>query len=352
MARRKRQLTPLLPIRHTEPDLFVCDILDAAPKGDQASMQHPLFSLSVKKDMQTFEYEKDGAKLEITPSKKEGRANVFDRDIVIYVMSQLMAAKDDGRTLSRRVRICAYDLLKATNRHTSGQAYATLKRALTRLQFTQIETNIHNNDLNQWRSISFITDAKIITKDSTGQMIDVELEIGEWLLDAIEKNNVLTLNKEYFRLRKPLERRLYELARKHCGNQPKWQCGLKKLQLRSGSTSTDKEFKRMVKAICDTDKEESHMPDYHFILNNDTLEVRPKSEFQALYAPSSPDLFSTALVLRPETHEKARTVARGWDIYMLESEWREWMSTKEPPKNLDAAFIAFCRRKGKHPQVA
>ena len=315
-------------------------------------MLHPLFSLSVKKDMQTFEYEKDGARLEITPSKKEGRANIFDRDIVIYVMSQLMAAKEDGRPLSRRVRICAYDLLKATNRHTSGQAYAALKRALTRLQFTQIETNIHNNGLGQWRSISFITDARIITNDLTEQMIDVELEIGDWLLDAIENNNVLTLNKEYFRLRKPLERRLYELARKHCGNQVKWKCGLKKLQLRSGSTSTEKEFRRMVKAICDTDKQKGHMPDYYFSMNGDILEVHPKPEFEALNAPAPFDLFSASLSLKPDTYEKARSIAQGWDIYMLESEWRDWMSTKEPPKRPDAAFIAFCRKKGKHPQTA
>jgi hypothetical protein len=33
---------------------------------------------------------------------------------------------------------------------------------------------------------------------------------------------VLTLHRDYFRLRKPLERRMYELARKHCGQQATW----------------------------------------------------------------------------------------------------------------------------------
>jgi hypothetical protein len=28
--------------------------------------------------------------------------------------------------------------------------------------------------------------------------------------------------------------------------------------------------------------------------------------------------------LRPETYEEARKHAPGWDIYMLETEWREW----------------------------
>ena len=42
--------TPLLPERRPIPDFFVCDLMDAAPKGDMASMEHPIFSLSTKPD--------------------------------------------------------------------------------------------------------------------------------------------------------------------------------------------------------------------------------------------------------------------------------------------------------------
>lgn len=79
------------------------DILDATPKSDRASMEHPLFSLSVKKDMAAFECEQGNVKVKITPAATEGRANVFDRDILIYVLSQLMAAKNDGQQIGRRV---------------------------------------------------------------------------------------------------------------------------------------------------------------------------------------------------------------------------------------------------------
>jgi hypothetical protein len=34
-----KQRSPLLPVRH-QPDFFVCDIFDAAVKGDSASMEH------------------------------------------------------------------------------------------------------------------------------------------------------------------------------------------------------------------------------------------------------------------------------------------------------------------------
>lgn len=341
MARPKKR-TALLPQRHTEPDLFVCDILDATPKSDRASMEHPLFSLSVKKDMAPFEYEQGNVKVKITPAAQEGRANVFDRDILIYVLSQLMAAKNEGHEIGRRVQISAHDLLKATNRHTTGQAYATLRRALTRLQFTQIETNIHDDGIGEWRSISFITDARIVKEDSTGRLLSVELEMGDWLVKAIENENVLTLHKAYFQLRRPLERRLYELARKHCGKQDIWRIGLDKLQHKTGSTSTSKEFKRLVKTICQADETQSHMPDYRFRLLHDVLEVSPKAEFRDIYAETLPSSSAVSIRLAADTYDKARKAAPTWDVYFLEQEWRMWMS--ETPKHPDGAFIGFCRK--------
>jgi hypothetical protein len=61
--------SPLLPIRH-QPDFFVCDIVDAAFKGDQTSMEHPVFSLSKKPDMKTRRYENGDKWMEIVPSGK------------------------------------------------------------------------------------------------------------------------------------------------------------------------------------------------------------------------------------------------------------------------------------------
>lgn len=45
--------------------------------------------------------------------------------------------------------------------------------------------------------------------------------------------------------------------------------------------------------------------------------------------------------LKPETLEKARTLAPGWDKYVLESTWREWQKGKAKPINADAAFLGW-----------
>lgn len=47
--------------------------------------------------------------------------------------------------------------------------------------------------------------------------------------------------------------------------------------------------------------------------------------------------------LAPETLQQAKLHVPGWDIYVVESRWREWASDKEPPTNPDGAFLAFCK---------
>lgn len=48
---------PLLPVRHPEKDLFICDFGEVIPKSDIASMEHPLFTLSTKPDTAIRNYE-------------------------------------------------------------------------------------------------------------------------------------------------------------------------------------------------------------------------------------------------------------------------------------------------------
>ena len=62
-----RSFDRLLQDRHPTPDFFVCDIFEAAPKGDLASMEHPIFSLSTKPDTRVLSYEHNGAQITVTP---------------------------------------------------------------------------------------------------------------------------------------------------------------------------------------------------------------------------------------------------------------------------------------------
>ena len=209
--------SPLLPVRH-QPDFFVCDVFDAALKGDSASMEHPIFSLSKKPDMKTRRYENGDSWAEVRPGAK-GLATVFDRDILIYCISQLMAALNDGRPISKTLRLRAHDLLIATNRDSSGRGYLQLKESFERLQGTQIATNIITGGKDVWDLFSLVDRARIVRESRDGRMQEVEVVLSDWVFQAVEAQEVLTLDRRYFQLAKPLERRLYELARKHVGQQ-------------------------------------------------------------------------------------------------------------------------------------
>ncbi len=336
-----KKRSPLLPVRH-ERDFFVCDIVDAAVKGDSASMEHPIFSLSKKPDMKTRRYENGKSWVEIRPSAK-GMATVFDRDILIYCISQLMAALNDGRKTAQTLHLRAYDLLVATNRDTSGRGYVLLQEALERLQGTQLVTNIVTGKKAAYGVFSPIKTGKMVRASEDSRMLEVEIELSDWVFDAVKNHEVLTLDRRYFQLAKPLERRLYELARKHVGQQPSFKIGLDKLRMKCGSQSTLKEFRRLLLAIINDDLTHNHIPDYSFSLEADMVEMRPKaSKLLPMEAPH--------VRLSEAAYEQGRLHAPGWDVYGLEAEWRDWITKKKiTPAKADAHFLAFCKRRGKYP---
>lgn len=338
----------LLPDRYPTPDFFICDITDAVPKGDMAGMEHPLFSLSTKPDMRTRRYNHNDSWLEIRPSA-EGVATVHDRDILIYCISQLMAAINSGKKVSRTLRFSGAELLTATNRMTTGRGYELLRLALERLAGTRITTNIMTGEKEIMRGFGLIDSFEIVRQFRDGRMQEIEVTLSDWVFNAIESREVLTLHRNYFRLRKPIERRLYELARKHCGRKSEWRISLDLLRRKVGSGSTLKEFRRLLRKVIADNQRDNHLPDYTL-----RLEDRDGCDDIVIFAnrgtipPSTgtPSLGTDVRELLPDTYHAARLEAPGWDAYELERQWRSWleMSDVEPPRNPEAAFLGFCRK--------
>lgn len=258
----------LLPVRHLNRDFFLADLVDYAFKDDAATMEAPVFSLATKPDLTTWTWQsKDSKKrMEVTPSSL-GRATIHDKDVLIYVTSQMTEALNRERhdTSKRVVRFTVYDYLVTTNRHTSGREYDSFQVALRRLSGTRIYTNIETGDTRIKRDFGIIDGWEIVEKSEDDEkMIAVEVTLSEWLYNAIQAHEVLTLHPNYFRLRKPTDRRIYELARKHCGHQAQWSIGLPLLHEKSGSRATIYEFHEAIKALSDSD----HLPDYRVSVSN------------------------------------------------------------------------------------
>src|SRR3546814_19201322 len=90
--------------RHPQHELFICDVGDAVLKDVMPQLEHPFYSLSKKPETSVRRYEHNGNWLEVTPSIK-GLATIYDKDILIYCISQIMEKLKLGEQVSQRVRI-------------------------------------------------------------------------------------------------------------------------------------------------------------------------------------------------------------------------------------------------------
>ena len=86
------------------------------------------------------------------------------------------------------------------------------------------------------------------------------------------------------------------------------------------------------------------MPDYAIRLE-DMMVVFVNRQGGALGEGATPGE-GPPIRLGATTYDAARQAAPGWDIYVLEAEWRAWMSDGglDAPRDPDKAFLGFCRK--------
>ncbi len=335
----------LLPERHPVRDFFVLDVLDLAPRADMASMEHPIFSLSTKPEQRPLIYQHDGKRVEVVPSGK-GLATVFDKDILIYCISKLISMRDEGRSIGPCVRLTTHDMLVATNRPTNSIGYERLEPALDRLMGTFIKTSIHTGTRAETKAFSLIQSYDYSRKKHGifERLRYLEVELSNWLFRGIEANEVLAISRDYFRLRRPIDRRIYELARKHCGKQPNWRVSFDVLQKKVGShTARARKFWEYMRHIA----AENHLPDYAMTLENEQAVFWRREEgapaaFRpppVIAAPAAPA--ERRIMVSSRAIERLYDIAPGWDKYMLENVYKNWAKDKEAARNEDARFLSW-----------
>ena len=315
---------------------FLCEVASPLPKSDLGTLEHPMFSLATRPDRRVLRYEHGGVSVEVTPSVK-GRATIHDKDVLIYCVSQLMAAINAGRAVGRTLRLRAADLMAATRRESSGDGYKRLREALERLAGTRITTNVVTGGIEDTQGFGLIESWRILRRARSetgrggGRMISVAVTLSEWLFRAVLAGAVLTLSRDYFGLRRPLERRVYELARKHCGRQPEWRVGIDTLIKKTGSSSPRRVFRRMLRELIEADR----MPEYRLALEDDVLRVTPRGA-SGMEVGTVPLVSAAAL-------DRARDLAPGWDVHALEAEWKAFWarSGRARLRSPDAAFLGW-----------
>ena len=256
-------------------DMFVANILDVGVKGDVETMEVPIFALSTKPDTEIWRFESDKGYIQVSPSAV-GRPTIFDKDLLMYCISQVVEGVNRGRKPGKLVRITAHDFLKQTGRNTDGRAYEALLSAAERLRGVTITGTYGDNKEGRRGSVKGLIDnATIVEKTGGGRMVNLDIELSDWIFEAVSNERVLTYHPSYYNLRKPNERRMYELCRKFCGRSQKWEIGFDKLYDRFGTRATKKKFKEMLKKMIDDANIPEYLIDYDSKANKLTVIPMP-----------------------------------------------------------------------------
>lgn len=337
---------PLKPKKHTKHDFFIPAVFDTMPiKDDIATMEHPMFTLSKKKDMRHLIYKKDNISVEIKPSI-DGLPTIFDKDVLLYCVSQFIREYEQtGEIPPRKMRISSHDLLVATNRAINGTSYKLLKQALDRLSGVRVKTNIQTNRSEIIDAFGLIESYTIIESSRVkDRMVRLEITLSEWFYNSILGKEVLTISPDYFRLGRPLERRIYEIARKFCGRQKKWSIKLDNLLTKTGATSNIRKFRHFIKEIA----EDNHLPEYKIKYG----EKRDLVEFQYRNYKAPVDgfdcecPFEIAYKTRLYARKITKEAGTGWDYYNLEREFAHGLATGSfNPESIEASFVGFVKKK-------
>lgn len=327
--------------------LFSAMLADVATRDARETMEVPFLSLTKAPRFEPIVFKRGDVQVTVTGGKPYGIANIWDWDLILWLLSQVRQAIDFGKPVSRRIRFHRSDFLKDARRGTGGEQYRRLRECIERLANTNVFTTIRPGPGRKSAKFTWI-EAFDLDLDERGRMTTAEVVIPEWLFDAVcDKSKVLTLDRDFFLLRGGLERWLYRLVRKGAGRKPSgWKWRFRTLYEQCGTTRDYKYFARELRQLVARGE-----------LLGYELQVVGRRDGEKLWArPIRPDLgpeaselgaerveAPRALVLQPETIERAKRVAPRHDVYALVEIWRTATSANGVElKNADAAFLSWC----------
>ena len=249
-------------------DLFLDSLINAPIKDDRALMEFPFFSLQKAPRMKPLVYDDGKVKIEVRPGDR-GIATIWDKDVLIYIASVINDRIERGLPVEKTIRFNAYNLLQVTGRSSGKRAYELLLDAMFRLRSTTIVTTIAAGETKERRGFGWIETFRVLEKKTRAGkqvMAACEITLNEWMFRAIVKDRrVLTIDSRYFKLTMGMKRRLYELARKHCGHQDRWVISLPKLIEKCGSVLEPRFFKPQLRRVIEDDD----LPEYHIAMSFD-----------------------------------------------------------------------------------
>lgn len=249
------------------------------------SLEMPLFALSKCRDFKPFEWVSEDGKrsLIVIPSALYGRPTIFDFDVLIYAISVAAKRLNEGLVQGLEVQFTSHEFLRATGRGVGGKDYKALDAALSRLSTTTIQTNIANGGRVE-KSFFHLLDFAVFEVDKNGRIQGIKVKLSDWIYSAVNTRQILSIDPLYFSLGRPLERKIYQISRKHLGAKALWKIGIEKLLEKTGSRTSTKEFKRELNNVIKRDQ----IPNYRLKIERELVVFYTKDQLKLAKAIGSP----------------------------------------------------------------
>jgi len=241
-------------------DLFIAQPSDVRHKDLAAAMALNWHSLAKRLRHDPINHETAGYQVQISNTHGDGIATIWDHDVVIFLISQLVAASNRGEPISNRIRFSGYELHRflagPLNRSRGGKSdYQRLWAALNRLHHTAIRTTQTlagaKGPTEKVTSFYWLPRIERVARaDGTNVGFEVVLDqvLFNWVRD---KANVLSLDLGYFGLKSGLARWVYLWMRKSVGTEPgrTWSESARSIYKKSASQSPFRVFLSELKRI-------------------------------------------------------------------------------------------------------
>ena len=241
-------------------------------------MAWPCFALGKQVRQVPIAHEYRGDFLRVLPAQPgPGLATIWDADLLIWAVSQLVEAHDRRLSVSPVLMVSGFQVLRFLGRGTGRTQYRQLAAALDRLAGSEVETSVgaslaapvRFHWVERWMQID-------------GGLLVV---VPDWLLAVvIERRRVLRVDPAYLRLSGGIARWLWRLLRRHAHEKSTgWEISLRALYARSGSLARPTDFVADLRRIARTNA----LPGYRLSLVRREGEERLRAVRSAEPIPSA-----------------------------------------------------------------
>ena len=255
-------------------------------RGERSIMDFPFFALEKKTLPDEIEHSVGRTSIKIRAGGA-GRATMYDKETLRYGASLICERMRRGEEVTQEIVFTAHDFFRATGTRNPGKRnYDRFNEALSRLQGTQIQTNLKTGGQIHRGWFSWVENAQAVYDDGSTTGIErlraVKLRLCDFLFRAIQRDQqIYSYHHDYFRLGL-IERRIYEIARSHCDEGP-YAVPLDELYAAVGTRTAIRKFKAQLMEM----EEQNALPQY-------TVTVRENTEGTSKRAKASETIVTLA----------------------------------------------------------